>query len=255
MILSILLHLALMLAPQIFSIPNPQSLTASVVIEAPGSSMSFAALDLGSTASAGDIIAIGISSANGMTMGDSFPASICDSTTNAACSVSASTYSILTSSCGTNVGFYRCSTIAYTCNAAANVRYFTINMVGTGDLGITVYDVKHPAAFTSSCLDAQASGVSAGSGNSLTSSAYTTTNQFDFALSVVADDDSCGLIWIPRSAGQNGFSLGPLWPDCGSMLIASQYALLPTIQTAVTNTFVLGNADSHIDTLALATFK
>lgn len=241
---------------QVLSIPNPQAVRAFASIDAPPGSMSLAALDLGSTATAGDLIAIAITSANGMTMGDSFPASICDATTNAACTVSASTYSILTSSCASNVGFYRCATIVYTCNAAANVRFFTTNMVGTGDLTVAVFDVKHPAAFTSGCLDAQASGSSAGSGNSLTSSAYTTTNQFEFALAVMGDDDSCWQLWKPPSSGQAGFSLGPMDTTiCNSMLGITQYALFTTVQTAVTNTFVQGTATPDINAMALATFE
>jgi len=202
-------------------------------------------LDFGSAISSTSLIVLSVTTGGD---GGTIVSSICDSTTNATCSSSASTWSSLTklaSGGSPNTQFW------YTCNAAASTRFFTVTLNGAEDETVTISAFNH--SVTSSCADAHPTGITGTAGATLTSNTYSTAVANEVALSSMADDTNCGPSWT-GSAG-SGFTLANIASACSSMLGATEYKIYTTTQSSVTSTLTTGNSSGNTVAFDTATFK
>lgn len=201
-------------------------------------------MDLGATVNgAGDLVIVGVTfGSNGIIN------TVCDSTTNTTCSSSASTYSTTTKNCNGGI----CTQYAYTCNAAASVRFFTVSITGgANDMTVTLLNASH--SVTSSCLDAHPTAITTTAGATLTSNTYSTAVANEIAFSLMSDDNNCGPSWT-GSAG-TGFTLAAIASACSSMLGAGEYKIYTTTQSSVTSTLTTGNSSGNAVTFDTVTFE
>ena len=221
-----------------------------------GTVASVSALDLGAPVSAaGDLVVLNFTEASAASPTIGTPTAVCDSTTSGTCTSSASTYTFGATTCQPPGSGYSCTTIAWTCNAAANVRYFsaTLNSSATAvDETVTIMDVKHNV--TSGCADAQPTGtISSSMPSTLTSNSYSTSVANEIAIAVYGDDNNCGPSWT-GSFG-SGFTLTAIASACSSMLGASEYQIYTSTQSGVTASFTAGNSAGNPVSMRVTTFE
>jgi hypothetical protein len=210
-----------------------------------GTVATVSAVDFGSAIAAGSGIVLSITFAGGP--GTASP-TVCDSTTNATCTSSASTYTSLTK--GTSGGSPN-TQFFYTCNAAANVRFFSFTLTGAEDETLTITAFNH--SVTSGCADAHPTVVGGTAGATLTSNTYTTAVANEIAISSMADDTNCGPTWT--GAAGSGFTLANIASTCSSMLGATEYKIYTTTQSSVTSTLTTGNSSGNTVAFDTATFE